>query len=120
MLDLAAAAFASQPELGLVIAEDPHLVGWDENKPIAEALAARMGMTTPLDDFFDFPLGTMFWARPAALQSLVDLGLTWDDYPGEPVAYDGTLLHALERLLPHATHKAKLAMAGMRAPGTTW
>lgn len=120
MLDLAAAAFASQPELGLVIAEDPHLVGWDENKPIAEALAARMGMTTPLDDFFDFPLGTMFWARPAALQPLVDLGLTWDDYPGEPVAYDGTLLHALERLLPHATHKAKLAMAGMRAPGTTW
>jgi lipopolysaccharide biosynthesis protein len=26
--------------------------------------------------------------------------LQWDDYPPEPLPYDGSLLHALERLLP--------------------
>jgi glycosyltransferase involved in cell wall biosynthesis len=120
MLDLAAAAFATKPGLGLLMAEDPHLVGWDENRGIAEALATRMGIATPLDDFFDFPLGTMFWARPSALRPLLTLGLTWEDYPPEPLADDGTLLHALERLVPYAARHSGLDVAGIRAPQTTW
>jgi lipopolysaccharide biosynthesis protein len=120
MLDLVVAAFATQPDLGLMMAEDPHLVGWDKNRAIAEALATRMGTATPLDDFFDFPLGNMFWARPSALQPLLHLGLAWEDYPTEPVANDGTLLHALERLVPYAARCAGLRIGGVRAPGTTW
>jgi len=120
MLDLAAAAFATHPDLGLIMAEDPHLVGWDGNRAIAETLAARMGLVTPLDDFFDFPLGNMFWARPSALQSLLTLDLAWEDYPTEPLANDGTLLHALERLIPYAARGVGLSVAGLRAPGTTW
>ena len=120
MLDLVSAVFAAQPKLGLLMAEDPHLVGWDENRAMAETLARRMGVSTPLDDFFDFPLGNMFWARPSALQPLLDLGLEWDDYPAEPLADDGTLLHALERLLPYAVGRAGLDVAGLRVPGTTW
>jgi glycosyltransferase involved in cell wall biosynthesis len=120
MLDLAAAAFATQPDLGLMMAEDPHLVGWDGNRAIAETLAARMGLVTPLDDFFDFPLGNMFWARPSALRPLLTLDLAWEDYPTEPLADDGTLLHTLERIVPYATQRAGLSVAGLRAPGTTW
>jgi lipopolysaccharide biosynthesis protein len=48
----------------------------------------------------------MFWMRSAALARFVDLGLSWEDYPPEPLAIDGTLLHAIERLF------------GMAAPGT--
>ena len=48
----------------------------------------------------DFPVGTMFWARPEALAPLLRLGLNLDDYPDEPLPVDGTILHALERLLP--------------------
>ena len=81
MADVAAAAFAAEPALGLLMAEDPHLVGWNENRALAEELAARMHLTQPLDDFFDFPLGTMFWARPAALRPILALGLGWDDFP---------------------------------------
>jgi glycosyltransferase involved in cell wall biosynthesis len=121
MLDLAAAAFAAHPDLGLLMAEDPHLVGWDRNRAIAEALHTRMGGEAgTLDDFFDFPVGNMFWARPAALRPLLDLGLTWEDYPAEPVGDDGTLLHALERLTPYAARRAALRVGGLRAPGTTW
>ena len=120
MLDLAAAAFAARPDLGLMMAEDPHLVGWDENRALAETLARRMGLPTPLDDFFDFPLGNMFWARPGALRPLLELDLAWESYPTEPIAGDGTLVHALERLVPYAARRAGLGVAGMRAPGTTW
>jgi len=120
MLDLIAAAFDRQRDLGLIMAEDPHLVGWDANRPTAEALAVRIGIPLPLEDFFDFPLGNMFWARPKALQPLLNLGLQWSDYPDEPVAYDGTLLHALERIVPLVIRHAGLNIAGVRAPGTTW
>lgn len=120
MLDLAAAIFATRPDVGLLMAEDPHLVGWDENRALAEMLATRMGLPTPLDDFFDFPLGNMFWARPAALRPLLNMRLGWEDYPTEPIAGDGTLVHALERVMPFAAQRVGLGVAGMRAPGTTW
>jgi len=116
MLDLVAGAFAGQPDLGLLIAEDPHLIGWDENRAIAEALATRMGIPTPLDNFFDFPLGTMFWARPTALEPLLAVHLRWQDYPDEPLLFNGTLL---ERLLPFVVTHTGMRIGGLRAPGTT-
>ncbi|MFZ4687359.1 MAG: rhamnan synthesis F family protein, partial [Hyphomonadaceae bacterium] len=118
--DLAAAAFAANPMLGLLMAEDPHIVGWTKNLGIAEKLAARMGVEEPLPGAFDFPLGTMFWTRPAALRPLLSLDLRWEDYPAEPVPYDGTLLHAIERLLPFSARRAGLEIAGLRVPGTSW
>jgi len=120
MTDVIAAAFDHQSDLGLIMAEDPHLAGWDANRPTAEALATRMGIPLPLEDFLDFPLGNMFWARPEALQPLLNLALGWSDYPVEPVAYDGTLLHALERIVPLVTRQAGFTVAGVRVPGTTW
>jgi lipopolysaccharide biosynthesis protein len=50
---------------------------------------------------------------------LLALDLSWDDYPAEPVANDGTLMHALERMSPYAAHVAGLSVAGVRVPGTT-
>lgn len=120
MLDIAAAAFASDPKLGLVFAEDPHLVGWDSNRKNAEALAGRMGLSRELPEFFDFPLGTMFWFRPPALRRLFALGLQWDDYPKEPLPYDGSLLHAIERIVPFVAEAASYRFATLRAPHSNW
>ena len=89
----------------MVFAEDPNLYGWNENREMAQELAERIGIAT-LPDHFEFPLGTMFWARTAALTPLLELGLSWEDYPPEPLPYDGTILHALERLLPFAVEHA--------------
>src|SRR5262249_48970058 len=81
MLDVILARMAADPKLGLVFPEDPHLPCWDANRAIADAIARRMGLAEPLPEFFDFPVGTMFWARTAALKPLFDLKLGWDDYP---------------------------------------
>jgi len=111
MIDCIVQAFADDPGLGLVFAEDPHLNGWDQNREHAEELARRMGLDLPLPAHFDFPQGTMFWVRPAALRPMLDLGLSWDDFPKEPLPIDGTMLHALERLLPFAAAKAGFSYA---------
>jgi lipopolysaccharide biosynthesis protein len=106
MVDIIRQAFAEDPTLGLVFPEDPFLIGWEENLEIAQELAARIGLGLPLSAGIDFPVGTMFWARPEALAPLLRLGLTSDDYPPEPLPIDGTILHALERLLPNVAAHA--------------
>jgi glycosyltransferase involved in cell wall biosynthesis len=106
MMDTIVAAMAADDSLGLVFPEDPHLNAWDKNRNIADELAARMGLDLPLPNHFDFPIGTMFWARPAVLRPLQELGIDWDDFPPEPLPIDGSMLHALERLLPFSAEKA--------------
>jgi glycosyltransferase involved in cell wall biosynthesis len=107
----AVSALLSDPKLGLVFPEDPNLCGWDLNLDMAGDLSQRMGRDTPLPRFPDWPNGTMFWARREALVPLFSLGLDWTDYPEEPAPVDGTVLHALERLIPVATEQAGLSFA---------
>lgn len=95
-------------------------MGWDGNRDNAEALAERMGISHEFPEFFDFPVGTMFWLRPAAVRPLLALGLKWEDYPKEPLPYDGTLLHALERIVPFVAASEAYGFATVRAPHSTW
>ena len=120
MMDVILARFEADETLGLVFPDDPHLPDWDENLEIGSRLAIRMGMTAPLPPFFDFPVGTMFWARPRALAPMFQLKLDWGDYPEEPLPIDGTMVHALERLLPFAAGHAGFRYATTHVPGVTW
>lgn len=106
MADAILRVFAEESRVGLVFAEDPNLNGWDENLEIAEALATRMELRQPLPMHFDFPIGTMFWARPDALKPLIRLNLRDVDFPAEPLPIDGTLLHTLERIIPFTAAEA--------------
>ena len=99
MADQILANLHNNPDLGLVFPDDPGCLSWTDNRQHAEALASRLELD-PLPEAINFPVGTMFWARQGALSSLYELGLTWEDYPEEPIGYDGTMLHAIERLLP--------------------
>jgi glycosyltransferase involved in cell wall biosynthesis len=119
-MDRIIAAFDNDASLGLVFPADPHLVGWDENLEMSTELAARFGWKGELPEHFDFPLGNMFWIRRAALQPLRDLHLQWSDYPAEPVPYDGTILHALERLSPFACKLAGFHFAVAHIAGLSW
>jgi glycosyltransferase involved in cell wall biosynthesis len=119
MMDIILERFDENRSLGIVFPEDPHLSDWDDNLEIGSGLANRMGIGEPLPPFFDFPIGTMFWARPKALEPLFELKFGWEDFPEEPLPYDGTMLHALERLLPFVATHAGYRFATTQIPGVT-
>ncbi len=92
------------PQLGLVFPDDPNCMDWGANRDHAEKLAERINIGVEFPDSIDFPIGTMFWARRGALRPLYDHTWTYEDFPEEPLSYDGTVLHAIERLLPLICH----------------
>lgn len=112
-------AFAEDASLGLVFPEDPNVVGWTENRPAAAVMVERLGLGAELPEAIEFPVGNMFFARPAAIAPVLRSGFTWDDYPAEPVPYDGTMLHALERLVPLVCESQGFAWRTTMVDGVT-
>ena len=103
-------AFGQNPKLGIIASQhfEPmrHWVNWGGNFPNAEKLARRMGFSLNERDPLDFPSGSMFWARTAALKPLLDLGLKTDDFEAESNQIDATLAHAIERIFLHTCEHA--------------
>ena len=95
-------AFARLPKLGMVAPQHYESIrrwlGWNGNFDVAQDLARRMGIELSPTRALDFPSGSMFWARPAALKPLLDLNLSFDDFPAEGAQLDHTPAHAIERL----------------------
>jgi lipopolysaccharide biosynthesis protein len=88
---------AENDNVAMVFPDDPHVVGWGEN--LQHAIKLLPGMEKECEKReLSFPIGSMFWARPSSIKQLFELGLTWEDYPEEPLPYDGSMLHAIERL----------------------
>jgi lipopolysaccharide biosynthesis protein len=61
----------------------------------------------------------MFFIRSKVLSSLRKLKLKYKDFPREPIENDGTILHAIERILPFATEQAGFKVATSIAKGST-
>lgn len=101
MMDMIISHMKTEDCIGLVFPEISNFCVWDNNYALGVELSRRMGLATDVSrPFFDYPAGMFFWARPRALRPLLDLNLRWEDYPAEPIPDDGTLAHAIERLLP--------------------
>lgn len=109
----------SDENLGLVFPADPYVFGWNANREIAVGLARELGIDNLPNEFFNFPLGTMFWARTRAIEPLLARQFMWVDYPEEPLPIDGTMLHAIERLLPAIASHAGYRTAMTHVPGVT-
>lgn len=118
MADIILGEMANNPRIGLVFPDDPHVVGWDKNKSFVEQYSSAFSLPR-FPDSLHFPVGAMFWARPRALKPMFDLGLDWDDYPAEPLPYDGSLLHGLERLYGLAATQSGFDIWNTNVPGVT-
>ena len=82
---------------------------WGRNRAMILTLLETMGMAP--DSRLDFFAGTMFWVRRSALEPLKHLDLSLASFPGEAGQQDGTLQHALERIL---------GMICTKISGTAW
>tara|TARA_R110000868_G_scaffold237132_1_gene491195 strand:- start:18376 stop:21831 length:3456 start_codon:yes stop_codon:yes gene_type:complete len=111
-------AMARDPEIAIVYPDDPGMMSWCENAEIAEDLARRLN-AGPLPDYFNFPVGSMFWMRRALFERFLGLGFDWDSYPSEPLPDDGTELHAVERLFGALPQMEKMKTAVLNVVGTT-
>lgn len=114
------AVFDAEPRTGLVFCQHHEAIrrwtGWEDNFDLARRLAGRWGLRLRRRDELDFPSGGMFWARPAALRPILELGLTPGDFPEEAGHRDGTLGHAIERLFALAAEHAGFAWFKVAAP----
>jgi len=70
---------------------------WGHNFARTQQLLARAGVAIGGDELLEFPSGSMFWCRSAALRKLLDLNLSFDDFEPESGQVDGTFAHAVER-----------------------
>ena len=121
-------AFGRLPDLGMVAPQHYEAIrrwlGWNGNFDAAKALAARMGISLWPTRALDFPSGSMFWARPAALRPLLDLKLSFEDFPDEGAQVDHTPAHTIERLFFYACERSghtwlKVAQPALLADATT-
>ena len=97
MMDAILDKLQAQAKLGAVFPDDPFIVGWTKNFSKAEELIKKnIGFHLP--KHFNFPVGSYFWMRSDVLKFITSYGFSWEDFPEEPLPYDGTILHAMERI----------------------
>lgn len=94
--------FSENKQLGMIIpkyhpAIAPH-INWGQNFTYAQALAEKLKMALP-EEIDEFPAGSMFWYRPKALENITSLTIPISDFPTEEGQIDGTIMHAIERVL---------------------
>ncbi|MBP8880018.1 MAG: hypothetical protein KBF43_05025 [Dermatophilaceae bacterium] len=113
--------FSDEPTLGMAF---PPVVNigyptlghsWFTNRPLAEELAAQLGVNTVFDRSTPLaPYGSMFWFRPKALLKLTEWPWQWTDYPEEAAEYgDGSITHVQERLLAYVSLDAGYHVRGL-------
>jgi rhamnosyltransferase len=105
--------FKDKPTMGVAVPPLIHIAYptmghvWFINRGRVEALARDLDIRVPLDP--DTPVGafgSMFWFRPKALRKLFAHPWQWTDFDGEPYPHDGSLGHALERLICYVAQDA--------------
>ena len=91
------------PKIGVVfpqhLFELRGILNWGYDYDLARALLKRMNIEIDKNLTLEFPSGSMFWGRCAAIRPLLDLEVDFSDFPEESGQVDGTLAHAIERSL---------------------
>lgn len=103
--------FEENPHIGLLVPPTPYwgvYLGlksdfWTvcHNKTLE--LSKLLGLSVEISGSINpAALGTAFWCRTEALLPLLEYPWRYEDFDEEPLKIDGTIGHALERILPYA------------------
>jgi hypothetical protein len=97
------AQFREDSHLGLVAPPYFHALQdqpqWGANRARVDAMLSSLGMQRSEDPCPDFPAGSFFWARVTAIAPLLTGAFGLGVFEPEGGQIDGTLAHAIERLL---------------------
>ena len=80
---------------------------WASAYEPAVELAKKLGIKASIE--YSYPpiaIGTAFWCRTKALNTLLEKNWKYEDFPAEPMPDDGTVNHALERIFPYVAQDA--------------
>jgi len=67
---------------------------------VVEELHRKLRLASPISpDFLPYTMGSCFWFRPQALAPLLEHPWRYEDFSQEPMADDGTISHAIERII---------------------
>jgi hypothetical protein len=92
---------------------------WGENLKAASALCNQMHIAVPAPGYIEFPTGSMFWAKTAALKPLLEHPFAIDDFEIETGQTDRTIMHAIERSLSHICLAQGYPVALLSNPSST-
>ena len=104
-----------QEDIGMLIPPKPigdHIDNWYanvwyKNYDNTIKLAQKLGIgSNIITEQTPFALGTVFWAKTKALEKLFNVEWNYKDFPEEPMPTDGTISHAIERILPYIVQDA--------------
>ena len=80
---------------------------WYENYDITYGLAQKLHLDADINSMYPpISLGTVLWARTDALKKLLFYKWEYTDFMEEPLPYDGTISHAIERIFPYVAQDA--------------
>lgn len=107
--------FKNDENIGLLV--PPELYGeyngqwygntWCDDFENVSQLAQKMKLNTNIDiSKYVITIGTVFWARINALKKLFEMNWRYEDFMEEPLPIDGTLSHALEKILGYVAQDA--------------
>ncbi len=111
--------FRDNPKIGLLVPPYPRYsvasIGsedwWGNNFKNTIKLAELLNIDIANISKSHQPLsiGTSFWAKTEALKKLLDYPFVLEDFIDEPLPSDGTMSHAVERVLPFVAQNAGYA-----------
>ena len=94
--------FRDEPKLGLMAPSghtQPMTYYWGANQAHVQALLQQIGIPCSDPAHETFVSGSMFWVRLESLRTLLDADLASSDFDEESGQVDGTLAHAIERVV---------------------
>ncbi len=112
--------FVEHPEIGILAPPEPagkyinawYHDAWDNgNYGNVCVLAKELGINVPItDEYPPATVGTAFWCRTDALKDVLKKQWKYEDFDEEPLAGDGTISHAIERIWAYAAQNAGYEM----------